>query len=111
MLGYSNSARWDMGDHSMKEQYPLAVSMVLKREKFRNSLKGNDTKRKTTFESLDPLLRIDACLGMQLDLSKLEVSPIKIVSSEKSCVNQPPFYIPESVTLLFFTHPKLICQK
>lgn len=71
----------------MKEQRPLAVSMVLKEEKFRNSLKGNDTKRKSAFKSLGSLLGIDACLGIQLDLSKLKVFPIKIVSSENSCVN------------------------
>lgn len=29
----------------MKEQCPLAVSMILKGEKFRNSLKGNDTEK------------------------------------------------------------------
>lgn len=91
MLGYSSSARWGMGDHSMKEQRPLAVSMVLKGEKFRNSLKGNDTKRKTTFKRLGLLLGIDACRGIQLGLSKLKVphkkSPHK--KSEKCCVNQP----------------------
>lgn len=73
----------------MKVQWSLAVSMVLKGENFRNSLKGSDTKRKTTFKSLGLLLGIDACRGIQLGLSKLKVSPIKIVSSEKSCVNQP----------------------
>lgn len=70
----------------MKEQCPLAVSMALKGEKFRNSLSVGMTQREElNFKSLGPLLGIDACLRvMQLNLSKFKVSPIKTV--QKSLV-------------------------
>lgn len=92
----------------------LVVSTGSQRREIQKQLlnRRNEKRKPTCKRSLSPLFGIEACLGvMQVDLLKCKVSPITTVSSEKSCVSYPPFYVPESVTLLFLKDSAPICQK
>lgn len=42
---YSSSSRWDMEDHIMKEQHPLAVTIVLKGKKKSETASREMTQR------------------------------------------------------------------
>lgn len=50
MLGYSSCSGWEMGDHSMKEKCPLAVSMVLKEKNSETASQQERREEKNCFK-------------------------------------------------------------